>query len=48
MPAKSKKQQRAAGAELGRRKKGKKGGKSKPFGLASTETVKKYTRRRSK
>lgn len=46
MPAKTKRQRAAAGAELGRRKKGERGGKDKPFGTASTETVKKYARKK--
>ena len=42
MPAKSSKQRRAACAEMGRRDKGQKGGKGKPFGTASTSSVKKF------
>ena len=45
MPAKTKKQRAAAGAELGRREKGKRGGKGKPFGTAPTKTVKKFARK---
>ena len=48
MPAKSSKQRRAAGAELGRRKKGAKRQKkaTRPFGSASTAVVKKYARKK--
>ncbi len=45
MPAKTPKQRRAAGAELGRRRKGQRGGKKRPFGTASTATVKKFARK---
>lgn len=42
MPAKTEAQRRAACAEMGRRKKGQKGGKKKPFGEAKTKDVRDY------
>ena len=41
----TKKQRKAAGAELGRREKGQRGGKSKPFGTAKTKDVKDFARK---
>ena len=41
----TKKQRKAAGAELGRRKKGRRGGKGKPFGTATTKQVRDFARK---
>jgi len=43
MPAVSEKQRRAAFAELGRRRKGKAGGKRRPFGTAKTSDIEDFT-----
>lgn len=42
MPAKSERQRKAACAEMGRRSKGKKGGKARAFGTAKTKAVKDF------
>ena len=46
MPGKTAKQRRAAGAELGRRRRGVKGGKKRAFGTATTRQVRDFARKR--
>ena len=46
MPAKTAKQRRAAGAELGRRRKGTSGGKKRAFGTATTKQVRDFAKKR--
>ena len=48
MPAETEKQRRAAGAELGRRRRGVKGGKKRAFGTASTKQVRDFAKKRKK
>ena len=46
MPAKTEKQRKAAGAELGRRRKGAKPSKKRPFGTAKTKDLKDFARKK--
>jgi len=45
MPAKSEAQRRAAGAELGRRRSGKKKSKKRAFGTASTKALRDFAKK---
>lgn len=47
MPAKSERQRKAACAEYGRRKSGKKGGKGRAFGTAKTKDVRDFCKKSS-
>jgi len=46
MPAKSEKQRKAAGAELGRRRSGAKKSKKRPFGTAKTKDLRDFARKK--